>query len=219
MSFNSWGNYPKINSEVISFHQDVTKLQVDITQKRMIIPYGNGRSYGDSALSDYLIHTRPHHFFLGFDKKDGILHVQSGVLLSEILELVVPRGWFLKVTPGTKRITVGGAIASDVHGKNHHVDGCFSESVIEFQLMLSHGNIVICSREVNSELFHATCGGMGLTGIILDSKIKLTPIKSSNIQQCVIKTRNLEDTFSAFERYKDRPYSVAWIDCFSKKKS
>ena len=123
---------------------------------------------------------------------------------------------FLKVTPGTKLITVGGAIASDVHGKNHHVEGCFSECVEMFNLMLPDGEIVKCSKTENSELFHATCGGMGLTGVILDVKISLKKINSKFIDQTTIKTKNLKETFEAFENNKDKTYSVAWIDCLAK---
>ena len=135
--------------------------------------------------------------------------MQSGVLLSEILNTIVPKGWFLKITPGTKLITIGGAIASDVHGKNHHLEGCFSECVEEFSLILPNNEIVTCSKTKNTELFRATCGGMGLTGVILDAKIVLKKINSKYINQTIIKTTSLKETFDAFEKYKDKPYSVA----------
>ena len=138
------------------------------------------------------------------------------MLLSEILEVFAPRGWFLKITPGTKLITVGGAIASDVHGKNHHLEGCFSECVEMFRLMLPDDQIVRCCKQENSELFKASCGGMGLTGVILDAKIWLKRINSVTINQTTIKTKNLEETFAAFEKYKNKTYSVAWIDCLAK---
>jgi len=128
----------------------------------------------------------------------------------------VPRGWFLKVTPGTKFITVGGAIASDIHGKNHHIEGCFSECIKEFKIMLADGEVVTCSKEATPNLFKATCGGQGLTGIILDVKIYLKKINSQYINQTTIKTKNLKETFKAFEEYRDKPYSVAWIDCLAK---
>lgn len=215
MSFKSWGNYPKVENECIPFSQK-DHVKSSIQCKGDIIPYGNGRSYGDSALSDNLLHIRPHNYFLDFDESKGILHIQAGVLLSEILEFFVPKGWFLKVTPGTKLITVGGAIASDVHGKNHHIEGCFSECVKEFNLLLPDGNQVKCSRTENHDLFKATCGGMGLTGVITDAKIALKKIHSKFIKQTTIKTNSLKATFDAFEKYKDEPYSVAWIDCLAK---
>ncbi|MGB9767213.1 MAG: FAD-binding oxidoreductase [Sulfurihydrogenibium sp.] len=209
----SWGLYPKVENSFCTF-QSKRELVECLKKDKVYIPYGNGRSYGDSALNKDIIYCRPYNYFLDFDEKNGILHTQSGVLLSEILDIVVPKGWFLEVTPGTKYITVGGAIASDVHGKNHHIAGCFSQSVLEFNLMLPTGEVVNVKPE--DELFRATCGGMGLTGVILDAKIKLKKINSTYINQTAIKTKNLQETFEYFERYKDSPYSVAWIDCLSK---
>ena len=215
MSLLSWGMYPNIENRVFKFNEQ-KGLKSIISEHDDLIPYGNGRSYGDSALSTNIIHVKPKDYFINFDEEQGLLHVQSGVLLSEILEAFVPRGWFLKVTPGTKLITVGGAIASDIHGKNHHVEGCFSECVKEFEIMLADGEIVRCSKEKTPELFKATCGGMGLTGVILDAKIYLKKINSQYIDQTTIKTKNLKETFDAFEEYSDKPYSVAWIDCLAK---
>ncbi len=215
MSLMSWGMYPKIKNRVFRFDK-VETLKEIVSEDASFIPFGNGRSYGDSALNENIIYVRPHDYFISFDEEQGLLHVQAGVLLSEILESFVPRGWFLKVTPGTKLITVGGAIASDVHGKNHHVEGCFSECVQEFNIMLADGEIVTCSKETTPELFKATCGGMGLTGVIVDAKIYLKKINSKFIEQTTIKTKNLKETFEAFEEYSDKPYSVAWIDCLAK---
>jgi decaprenylphospho-beta-D-ribofuranose 2-oxidase len=217
MALDSWGKYPQIENKVFNFDQDKT-LQDILDKQEEWIPYGNGRSYGDSALSSNIINIKPRNYFLDFDPQNGLLHIQAGVLLSEILDLFVPKGWFLKITPGTKLITVGGAIASDVHGKNHHVEGCFSECVRTFKLMLPNGKVVTCSKQENAELFHATCGGMGLTGVILDAKIYLKKINSKYIDQTTIKTKNLKETFEAFEQHKDKPYSVAWIDSLAKGK-
>ncbi|MDD3343434.1 MAG: FAD-binding oxidoreductase [Sulfurospirillaceae bacterium] len=215
MQLKSWGLYPTIHHQTHTLRCE-EKLKAYISQTQSLIPFGNGRSYGDSALSEHIIYTKPYNYFLAFDEVNGILHCQSGVLLSEILELCVPKGWFLKVTPGTKLITLGGAIASDVHGKNHHVEGCFSECIQEMRLMLADGSIHTCKK--GEELFYATCGGMGLTGIILDVKITLKKINSKYIQQTTIKTHNLRETFEAFEAYASKPYSVAWIDCLAKDK-
>ena len=215
MSLMSWGMYPKIKSTVFTFDTDES-LQNIVSAHNDLIPYGNGRSYGDSALNDNIINVRPHDYFIDFDEKIGLLHVQAGVLLSEILESFVPRGWFLKITPGTKLITVGGAIASDVHGKNHHVVGCFSECVKEFKIMLADGEAITCSKAGTPELFKATCGGQGLTGVILTAKIYLKKINSKYLDQTTIKTLNLKETFEAFQEYKNSPYSVAWIDCLAK---
>lgn len=218
MSLMSWGMYPRIKNTVFWFDKEEVLRQI-IAEHDTLIPYGNGRSYGDSALSENVIDVRPHDYFIDFDEEKGLLHLEAGVLLKDILEAFVPRGWFLKVTPGTKLITVGGAIASDVHGKNHHVEGCFSTCVESFRIMLADETVVECSREERSELFRATCGGQGLTGVILEAKIYLKKINSAYLTQTTIKTMNLKETFEAFEVYKDRPYSVAWIDCLAKKDS
>lgn len=215
MNLLSWGNYPKINSQAFNF-KSVSALKKILKQYNDLIPRGHGRSYGDSALNNKVIPVRPRDLFLNFNADSGELHVQAGVLLSEILDAFVPRGWFLKVSPGTKLVTVGGAIASDVHGKNHHNAGCFSESVVMFKLMLPSGEIMECSNSKNVELFRATCGGMGLTGVILEAKIQLKKINSKYLQQTTIKTRNLEETFAAFEQHQHKTYSVAWIDCLAK---
>ena len=217
MSLTSWGNYPKVKNQVLCF-DDKSKLAQILDEYDNLIAYGNGRSYGDSALNTNIVTVKAHNYFLDFDETNGLLHIQAGVLLSEILSVCVPRGWFLKVTPGTKLITVGGAIASDVHGKNHHIAGCFSECLHMFNLMLPDGKIVKCSKKQNSELYHATCGGMGLTGIILDAKIALKKINSQYLNQTTIKTKNLKETFAAFDKYKDKAYSVAWIDSLAKGK-
>ena len=211
MQLNSWGMYPKIKHTSVTLDKNINQT---IQEDKSFIPYGNGRSYGDSALAENIIYCKPYNYFLDFDEEKGVLHCQSGVLFSEIIEAFVPRGWFLKVTPGTKLITIGGAIASDVHGKNHHVEGCFSSCVEEFTLMLPNGEIITCKK--GDELFFATCGGMGLTGIILDAKIYLKKVNSKTINQTTIKTKNLKETFEAFEKYSYLPYSVAWIDCLAK---
>ncbi len=215
MSLMSWGLYPKIKNTTLGFGSDESLHKI-ISEHDDLIPYGNGRSYGDSALNTHIIKVRPHDLFKDFDEKSGLLHVQAGVLLSEILESFVPRGWFLKITPGTKLITVGGAIASDVHGKNHHIEGCFSECIKDFKMMLAEGEVVTCSKLDTPELFKATCGGQGLTGVILTARIYLKKINSKYLDQTTIKTRNLKETFEAFEEYKASSYSVAWIDCLAK---
>ena len=219
MSVISWGNYPKAKpNKIFNFdsHNSLTKI---IGTNNNLIAQGNRRSYGDSALSKNIIQVKSRNYFLNFDGINGLLHIQTGVLLAEILDIFVPKGWFLAITPGTKLITIGGAIASDVHGKNHHLVGCFSECVAEFSLMLPSCEIIKCSKEKNSELFYATCGGMGLTGVILDAKIALQKITSTTVKQRTIKTKNLQETFSVFEQYQDEPYSVAWIDCLAKGKN
>ena len=218
MNLMSWGNYPKIKNNSFKFNT-TEELKNIINKYDDLISYGNGKSYGDSALNKNIIQVKSYNYFLNFEQSKGMLKIQAGVLLADILDIFVPRGWFLRITPGTKFITVGGAIASDVHGKNHHIEGCFSECVNQFSLMLPSGKIVSCSKQKNSELFKATCGGMGLTGVILDAVIALKKINSKYIKQTTIKTKNLKETFAMFEKYSNMTYSVAWIDCFAKDKT
>lgn len=210
-----WGNYSKVKAKVYDAPDPIAVYNA-LTQKQNLIAFGNGRSYGDSAVNEQILNISKHNYFLDFDDRTGVLHCQAGVLLSDIIDVLMPKGWFLPVTPGTKFITVGGAIASDIHGKNHHVAGSFSDHVVSFRLLLHDGSVVRCSHTENTELFKATCGGMGLTGIILDVVFKLVRVKSINIEQTTIKTKNLKETFEAFEQYKSTTYSVAWIDCLAK---
>jgi FAD/FMN-containing dehydrogenase len=212
IKISGWGNYPIINTAPVTLSKSESLKRV-FSSLNNVIPFGNGRSYGDSALAENIICCKQYDYFLGFDVNNGILHCQSGALLSDIIDVFAPKGWFLKITPGTKLITIGGAIASDVHGKNHHVEGCFSECVEEMNVMTADGSIQTCKK--GDELFFATCGGMGLTGVILDAKIKLKKINSQNINQTTVKTKNLQETFEAFEKFSDFPYSVAWIDCLA----
>lgn len=213
MKCTAWGRFPVIDAKAVFFDENLV-LNNPAFESDSLIPFGNGRSYGDSALASRYIPMRNHDRMLSFDEHTGHLACEAGLLLSEIIEAFIPRGWFLKITPGTKLVTVGGAIASDVHGKNHHVAGCFSESVESMRILLPDGTIQTCTK--GDELFHATCGGMGLTGIILDANLSLKRVNSQNINQTCIKTQNLQETFEAFEKYASQPYSVAWIDCLAK---
>ena len=215
MSLKSWGNYPIVESRVLDHFGEAAIVDF-LCDGQEFIPFGNGKSYGDSALNHRILHMLDNNHFLDFDTQNGILHCQAGVLLSDIIEVFVGRGWFLSVTPGTKLITVGGAIAADVHGKNHHIAGSFSDHLISFRLAMPDGKILDCSQTENSDLFKATCGGMGLTGVILDARFRLQPVTSAFINQTQIKTKNLRETFEAFETYRERVYSVAWIDCLAK---
>ncbi|WP_319381755.1 FAD-binding oxidoreductase [Thiomicrorhabdus sp.] len=216
---SGWGRFPIVDAEVVPFRDHRMVLDKLDEAMPLAIPRGNGRSYGDSALGNCVYSSLSLNRFIAFDENTGVLRCQSGVLLSAILDAFLPRGWFPGVTPGTKYVTVGGAIASDVHGKNHHLAGCFSETVVSLMLMLPSGELKRCSKTENSDLFRATCGGMGLTGMILETEIQLKAVNSKNIEQTTIKTANLAETFSAFEELADQVYSVAWIDCLADKKS
>jgi FAD/FMN-containing dehydrogenase len=180
-----------------------------------LVARGLGRSYGDSALANSLISTQSLDHFLAFDEVTGILNCAAGVSFAEILNLLVPKGWFLPVTPGTQFVTVGGAIASDVHGKNHHLEGSFSAHLISLKLCIASGEILECSVTQHRELFLATCGGMGLTGIILETRFQLLAIETAYIQETTWKTSNLAETLALFDEFQQTTYSVAWIDCLS----
>src|SRR5215212_3333257 len=156
-SITNWNNYPVVEAKEVSFD-----YQKELAQKlaHSSIPHGNGRCYGDASLYTDVVNTLRFDKVLAFDEHLGIITCQSGVLLSDLLQIIVPRGWFLPVTPGTKFITVGGAVASDVHGKNHHVDGSFSNHIVSMSVLTGTGQTLICNKEVNADLFWATCGGM-----------------------------------------------------------
>lgn len=214
----NWGNFPIVEKEVRS-EDSFEKIKEFVLNHNEVIARGNGRCYGDASLGENIFSTKKLNKFINFDRLNGIIECESGVLLSEVLEISVPQGYFLYVTPGTKFISVGGAIASDVHGKNHHAEGCFSEYVTEFKLMTENGDIIICSREENSDKFWATIGGMGLTGIILSAKFKLKNIETAYIRQESIKAENLDEIFRLFEESESWTYTVAWIDCLQKGKN
>ncbi|WP_020531113.1 FAD-binding oxidoreductase [Flexithrix dorotheae] len=211
----NWGNYPVIHVEEkqFSFQNELSEIN---HIKGNIIARGLGRCYGDASLGDNIISTLKFDKVLSFSKETGEIECESGVSLADILDFSVPSGWFLPVTPGTKFVTVGGAVASDVHGKNHHVEGSFSNHVIHIKILLSNGEIVICGPNSNKELFEATCGGMGLTGLIISVKFKLKQIETAYISQKQIKANNLEEIINLFQEHKEATYSMAWIDCLKK---
>jgi decaprenylphospho-beta-D-ribofuranose 2-oxidase len=211
----NWGNYPVVESDEKSFAY-FDQLQSALAASGEVIARGNGRCYGDASLEKNTLSTLKYDKILSFDTEKGIFECQSGLTLDKVLEVIVPKGWFLPVTPGTKFITVGGAVASDVHGKNHHVDGAFSAHVLEMDILLGNGETITCSPLVYSDLFWATCGGMGLTGIITRVKFDLKKIETSFISQKQVKAKNLDEVLELFEKYKDYTYSVAWIDCLKK---
>jgi decaprenylphospho-beta-D-ribofuranose 2-oxidase len=212
---HGWGRYPVVDAELEQ------PLTVEACRKALsgddsaLIPRGSGCSYGDSALAARILDLSRLNHLLSFDADTGTLCCSAGVTHAEIVRVFLPRGWFLPVTPGTKFITVAGAVASDVHGKNHHVDGTFSKHVSSLQLLLSTGEILTCSPEEHSDLFRATCGGMGLTGVILTVTLRLKRIRSSRILETTCKAARLEQALELFEESRSSTYSVAWIDCMA----
>jgi len=186
------------------------------------IARGLGRSYGDVAVNPGggVITTTRLNRMLTFDEMAGVLECEAGVSLAEILEVFVPRGWFLPVTPGTKFVTIGGAIAHDVHGKNHHVDGSFGQHVDQFTLLTPTGSVLVCSPSENAHVFWATIGGAGLTGFILTARIRLLRISSAYIRVDYRQCPNFDAVLSSIRETDNRyKYSVAWVDCIAKGKS
>ncbi|MBV1878313.1 MAG: FAD-binding oxidoreductase [Pseudomonadales bacterium] len=214
--YQSWGMYPKVEQDDICLTDRYQNLPADCPS---MLPFGNGRSYGDSCLNadGLVVDTRYLNNFISFDSALGLLRCEAGLLLSEILELVVPQGWFLPVTPGTKYVTVGGAIANDVHGKNHHVAGTFGCHVKRFELLRSDGERLCCSPTEHVDFFAATIGGLGLTGMIVWAEFQLQRITSSDMDMECIKYDSLEDFFLlSAESDLDYEYSMAWVDCTAK---
>lgn len=221
MEIHSWGRFPSIEADIDEPVDNSSLGQVlqSHPPQNTLIARGAGRSYGDSALAGHIVSSRFLDNFLSFDEVTGEISCAAGVTLDQILRLCVPKGWFLPVLPGTKFVTVGGAIASDIHGKNHHVDGCFSTFIKSINLMLASGENVKCSDSKRKTLFRASCGGMGLTGIILDATLQLTRVDSAFIQQQTLMAENLEEIFLLFEENQDSKYSVAWLDCMARGKN
>lgn len=215
MKVTNWGNYPVIDANVYS-PSSIDETRKIVVSSSELIARGLGRCYGDSSLNNTIVSTLRMNHILAFDEQSGMITCESGVSFSELLDAFVPRGWFLPVTPGTKHITVGGAIASDVHGKNHHVSGSFSNHLRSMKILLGDGTIVECSKKKNADLFWSTSGGMGLTGIILEATFQMVRIETAYIRQRVIKTKNIDEAIDAFEENKHWTYSVAWIDCLAK---
>jgi decaprenylphospho-beta-D-ribofuranose 2-oxidase len=213
-TISGWGGYPQQEADVLT-PLALSSCQSQLQRNVSLLARGMGRSYGDSANAATVLQTSYLNHFIAFDSDTGLLTVEAGVMLRDILKVTVKRGWFLPVTPGTSFVTVGGAIASDVHGKNHHVAGTFGQHVVSMTLLLGTGETVTTSPTKLPDLFHATCGGVGLTGVILTATIQLIPIQSARIEQKTIKTGSLEEACAAFEENGDSTYSVAWIDCLA----
>ncbi len=210
-----WGNFPLVESYVV---QPRNKQELSQTTGQPLIARGLGRSYGDQAINAdkrVAICTHLNHF-ISFDEPTGILECEAGVSLEEIITVFAPRGWLPMICPGTKYVTIGGAIANDIHGKAHHIDGSFVNCLISFTILLSDNSVVTASRVQNHDLFWGTVGGLGLLGVILTAKIKLRKVATTYFRQKSVKVRNLDEMLEAVEKYdKDFNYSVAWIDALA----
>jgi FAD/FMN-containing dehydrogenase len=216
--YPSWGRIDFGPQTGARFDQRSEPLP-EIEAGKALLPYGNGRSYGDSCLNTggVLIDCRHLDRFISFDADSGVLRCEAGVLLADILDVAVPRGWFLPVSPGTRLVTIGGAIANDVHGKNHHRAGTFGCHVRCFELLRSDGGRLLCAPDQNLEYFQATIGGLGLTGLVTWAEIQLRPIANAYIDQEIIRFHNLTEFFRLSEDSNEGfEYTVAWIDCLAK---
>ncbi len=217
-SYQSWGRYPQVEHKYVLPIYWGHALPNLATIDEPVLPYGFGRSYGDSCLNENgaLLDVSPLNRLISFDRKKGLLRCEAGASLENILAVIVQDGWFLPVVPGTRFVSVGGAIANDIHGKNHHRAGTFGCHVKRFELLRSNGERFICSSRKNTALFRATIGGLGLTGLILWAEIQLTPITSQLIDVEKIRFRSLTDFFKlSAESDKNFEYTVAWIDCLA----
>lgn len=219
---HSWGRFPYTPQvgHSRSWRSELPALLEDVAARHgSTLPFGNGRSYGDSCLaaSGNVIHTAGLSRFIEVDWSSGLIRAESGITLSEILAVAIPHGWFLSVTPGTQFVTLGGALANDVHGKNHHVKGTFGKHVRQLGLLRSDLGETICSPTQHPDLFRSTIGGLGLTGVITWAEIQLQPIRSSQINTSTVRFNNLREFFAlSNELDHAHEYSVAWIDCLAK---
>ncbi|MEO0750841.1 MAG: FAD-binding oxidoreductase [Pseudomonadota bacterium] len=215
MKLSGWGRYPAAECTVTA-PRDEAEVATAIA-KCPGIARGNGRAYGDSALNtDNTISTRHLNRMIAFDTDTGTLEAEAGVLLGDVIDAYLPRGWFPAVTPGTRFVTLGGMAAADVHGKNHHVDGGFGNYIDWVDVMGADGSVTRASATENADLFHWTIGGMGLTGVIVRLQVRLRRVETGWIQQRTIAAPNLDAAMEGFETHNDAPYSVAWIDCLSR---
>ncbi|MDX2133803.1 MAG: FAD-binding oxidoreductase [Saprospiraceae bacterium] len=210
----NWGNYPVATAHVHT-PADADELPGFVQQQAHILARGNGRCYGDAALADDVLNMLPLNRILDFDAASGQIRCEAGVLLSDIIQVAVPQGWFFHVTPGIKQITLGGAIACDVHGKNHPSKGCFSRWLTSFVLLNGSGERVLCTKTVNADLFWQTCGGMGWTGIVLEATLQLMPVSSVMMRQTAVRAPHLEAVFRAFAENEQSSYAAGWVDCLS----
>ncbi|GAB3670247.1 FAD-binding oxidoreductase [Salinisphaera aquimarina] len=212
--YASWGRFPASTPAEVQRPGAHGALPPGDGHTRLA--YGNGRSYGDSCLNNggALIDMRAQDRFIAFDPATGVLECEAGVLLADILALAVPQGWFLPVTPGTQFVSVGGAIANDVHGKNHHVAGTFGRHVLELELHRSDGEHLRCTPRANPEWFAATIGGLGLTGLVTRAKIALRRIQGAFMDVDTLRFAHLDAFLElSADSDTDYEYTVAWVDC------
>ncbi|HMJ71568.1 MAG TPA: SDR family oxidoreductase [Cyclobacteriaceae bacterium] len=211
---SNWGNYPDVDAQVTTPSQR-TGIIEHVGKSTSFITRGAGLSYGDASLFKTILSTEQFKKIVAFDEATGIIKTEAGATLDEVLQAVVPKGWFLYVTPGTKFVTVGGAIGGDIHGKNHHAEGSFCHYVTNLEVLLADGSVVSCSADNNTHLFRTVCGGLGLAGVVLTVEFRLKKISTSFIRQKNIVIRNLNEMMQRLKEFESATYSVAWIDCLA----
>jgi FAD/FMN-containing dehydrogenase len=209
--FLSWGRLPGARHAGVTLWSRTAPLPT----AGSLLPYGRGRSYGDCCLNagGTLLATKRLDRFIAFDPVAGTLVCEAGTTLGEIIDCCLPRGWFLAVVPGTQHVSVGGAIANDVHGKNHHRAGTFGAHVVRFELLRSDGQRLHCSLDENPDKFRATIGGLGLTGLITWVELRMRPVASALLDVEEVPFASL-DEFARLSTDADQncEYTVAWFD-------
>ena len=220
MNYMSWGRFP-LHQQIGTVIRDQHHLQQQVQQRLSegFLPFGNGRSYGDSCLasSGQLLHTLNWDNVLEFDREQGVLEARPGILLRDISRMTIPAGWMLPVTPGTELATLGGAVANDVHGKNHLTDGSFGHHVLGFELQRSNGDVLRCSPEENSQWFYHTIGGLGLTGVLTRIRVQLKAVPGPWFTTHAVRMGGLDDYFALEQEHASAwEHRVAWVDCLAK---
>jgi len=215
--FESWGRYPAYDAKVLPLNWQTDFPHVLDGVHGGALAVGMGRSYGDVCLlkDGTLLQTTSMNRLLAFDPISGLLTAEAGITLAQILDFAVPRGFFLPVSPGTKYVTLGGAIANDIHGKNHEAAGSFGNHVPMFELVRSNGQHMLCTPTENSDYYAATIGGMGLTGVITWAQLRLKPIVSRKIDYEGIQFHGIDEFLAIKKQYSHVEYTVAWVDCLS----
>lgn len=210
-----WGNYPRLESGLVN-PRYIDELPRMLKSAETLIARGNGRSYGDAAVNpDLTVAMGGMNRIRAFDRQTGRITCEAGVLLADLLEVITPHGWFMPVVPGTAEVSLGGMAAADIHGKNHHIDGAFGRHVESLKMLLGDGQVIDCSVHQHPDLFAATLGGMGLTGIILELTVRLVAVESAWVRQTTREARNLDEIMEMFESGNKKPLSVAWLDCLA----
>jgi len=215
VALSGWGRFPRASCRLYAPASE-GELGALVAGQPSLIARGNGRAYGDAALNPAAtVAMRRFNRILSFDEREGLIVCEGGALLSDVIAVALPSGWFPPVVPGTKHVSVGGMVAADIHGKNHPRAGSFARHVRALDMMLGDGTIVRCSPSERPALFEATLGGMGLTGIVIRATFALARVESALMTERTIRCDDLEATFGAFEENRDATYAVAWIDCLS----